>query len=142
MSASPVISCLMYRDTHAAIDWLCRVIGFARHQVYEGPDKTVAHAELTLGRGMIMLGTVKDSEYGKLIRQPDQVGGVETQSVYVIVPDADEVYRRVKESGGRIAIEIKTESYGGRGFSCFDPEGHLWNIGTYDPWAPLPPAQN
>jgi len=19
-------------------------------------------------------------------------------------------------------------------FSCRDPEGHLWNIGSYDPW--------
>ena len=25
--------------------------------------------------------------------------------------------------------------YGGRGYSCLDPEGHLWNFGTYDPWA-------
>jgi len=134
MSASTAISCLAYRDAQAAIEWLCRVIGFSKHQVYEAPDKTVAHAELTLGGGMIMLGTVKDSPYGRLIRQPDQVGGAETQSVYVVVPDADEVYRRATESGARIAIEIKTEDYGGRGFSCFDPEGHLWNIGTYDPW--------
>ena len=21
------------------------------------------------------------------------------------------------------------------GFSCLDPEGRLWNVGTYDPWA-------
>ncbi|HZF33304.1 MAG TPA: glyoxalase, partial [Candidatus Angelobacter sp.] len=28
------------------------------------------------------------------------------------------------------------EDYGGRGYSCRDPEGHLWNFGTYDPWAP------
>ena len=31
-------------------------------------------------------------------------------------------------------IEIKDEDYGGRGFSCYDLEGHLWNFGTYDPW--------
>ena len=31
-------------------------------------------------------------------------------------------------------MEIKDEDYGGRGFSCFDPEGHLWNFGSYDPW--------
>jgi uncharacterized glyoxalase superfamily protein PhnB len=22
---------------------------------------------------------------------------------------------------------------GGRDFSCYDPEGHLWSFGTYDP---------
>jgi len=31
-------------------------------------------------------------------------------------------------------IPIKDEEYGGRSFSCRDLEGHLWTIGTYDPW--------
>lgn len=131
---STVISCLMYRDARGAIDWLCRVIGFERHQVYEGPDKTIAHAELKLGGGMIMIGTVKDSEYGRLIRQPDEIGGVETQSVFVIVPDADAVQQRAVAAGARVALPLKTEEYG-RGCSFFDPEGHLWNVGTYNPWS-------
>jgi uncharacterized glyoxalase superfamily protein PhnB len=33
-------------------------------------------------------------------------------------------------------LEIKNEDYGGRGFSCRDLEGHLWNFGTYDPRTP------
>jgi uncharacterized glyoxalase superfamily protein PhnB len=32
-------------------------------------------------------------------------------------------------------MDIKDEDYGGRGYSCRDLEGHLWNFGTYDPWA-------
>jgi len=24
--------------------------------------------------------------------------------------------------------------YGGRGYSCRDPEGNAWSFGTYDPW--------
>jgi hypothetical protein len=36
--------------------------------------------------------------------------------------------------GRRIAIEIKDEDYGGRDFSCYDLEGHLWSFGTYHPW--------
>ena len=136
---SPVISCLAYRDARAAIDWLCRVIGFSARQLYEGPDNTVAHAELTLGGGMIMLGTAKETDYGRLIRQPADFGGLGTQSIFVIVPDVDEVYRRVKESGVKIPIEMKAEAYG-RGFSCYDPEGHLWNVGDYDPWK-TPPAK-
>ncbi|MCO5185240.1 MAG: glyoxalase, partial [Anaerolineae bacterium] len=27
------------------------------------------------------------------------------------------------------------EDYGGRGYSCLDREGHVWNFGSYDPWA-------
>ena len=32
------------------------------------------------------------------------------------------------------ASKIKDEDYGGRGFSCLDLEGHLWNFGTCDRW--------
>ena len=33
-----------------------------------------------------------------------------------------------------ITIEIKDEDYGGRVYSCRDPQGQLWNFGSYDPW--------
>ena len=77
-----------------------------------------------------MLGSVARDGYGRLVKQPDEIGGAETQSAYVIVTDADTIYARAKAAGARIAIEIKDEDYGGRGFSCYDLEGHLWNFGT------------
>ena len=39
---STVIPALRYRDAHAAIDWLCNVIGFERHAVFEGENGTSA----------------------------------------------------------------------------------------------------
>ena len=129
------VSCLRYRDAPAAIEWLCDTFGFERHLVVPGPDNTIAHAQLTFGNGMIMLGSVVESEYGRLVRQPDEIGGFETQSVYVIVTDADAVYASARAAGATIVIDIKDEDYGGRGFSCRDLEGRLWNFGTYDPWA-------
>jgi uncharacterized glyoxalase superfamily protein PhnB len=130
-----VIPGLRYRNAPAAIDWLCNVFGFERQLVVPGPAGTVAHAQLRLGNGMIMLGSVTDNEYGRLIKQPDEIGGAETQCPYLVVPDADAVYARAKSAGATIVIEIKDEDYGGRGFSCRDLEGRLWNVGTYDPWA-------
>ena len=138
---SSVIPALRYRDALAAIDWLCRCFGFERQMVVTGEDgRTVHHAQLTLGGGMVMLGSADNaaSEYGRHIRQPDEIGGCETQSPYVIVSDADDVYRRVLAGGGQIVIEIKDEDYGGRGFTCRDPEGRLWSVGTYDPWTEPP----
>ena len=129
------VSCLRYRNAPAAIEWLCDSFGFERQLVVPGPDNTIAHAQLTFGNGMIMLGSVVESEYGRLVRQPDEIGGFETQSVYVIVTDADAVYASARAVGAAIVIEINDEDYGGRGFSCRDLEGHLWNFGTYDPWA-------
>ena len=137
VTQATVIPCLKYRDAPAAIAWLCEAFGFEKHAVYPNPDGTIAHAQLTFGNGMIMLGSVQSgsSEWSRLITQPDQIGGAETQSPYLIVTDADAIYHRAKAAGATIVIEIKDEDYGGRGFSCRDLEGRLWNFGTYDPWS-------
>jgi uncharacterized glyoxalase superfamily protein PhnB len=129
-----VIPCLRYRDAPAAIEWLCRAFGFEKHLVVPNQDGTIAHAQLSFGAGMVMLGSVVESEFGRLMKQPDEIGGAETQTAYVIVSDADAVYARAKAAGATIVVEIKDEDYGGRGFTCRDPEGHLWSFGTYDPW--------
>lgn len=131
---STVIPTLRYRDAHAAINWLCNTFGFEKQLIVPGDDGIIAHAQLSFGNGMIMLGSVVDSEFGRFIKQPDEIGGAETQSAYVIVSDADVIYNRVKRAGAKIVLDIKDEDYGGRGFSCRDLEGHLWNFGTYDPW--------
>jgi uncharacterized glyoxalase superfamily protein PhnB len=94
----------------------------------------LSDAQLSFGNGMIMLGSVVDSEFGRLMKQPDQINGAETQTAYVIVSNADVVYARAKAAGAEIVLDIKDEDYGGRVFTCRDPEGHLWNFGTYDPW--------
>jgi uncharacterized glyoxalase superfamily protein PhnB len=129
-----VILCLRYRDAQAAIEWLCRAFGFEKHLVVPGEGGTIAHAELSFGNGMIMLGSVKKSEFDRLMKQPDEIGDAETQTPYVIVSDADALYARAKAAGAKIVLDIKDEDYGGRGFSCRDLEGRLWNFGTYDPW--------
>jgi uncharacterized glyoxalase superfamily protein PhnB len=133
---SSVIPVLRYREASAAIEWLCEAFGFEKNLVVSNEDGTIAHAQLSFRNGMIMLGSVpkNETDFGRLMKQPDEIGGAETQSAYVIVEDADAVYARAKAAGARIVIEIKDEDYGGRGFSCYDLEGHLWSFGTYDPW--------
>ena len=127
-----VIPTMRYRDAAAAIEWLCTAFGFERLLVVPGERGTIAHAQLTFGNGMIMLGSARDDEYGRLVKPP--LGGIGTQSPYVVVEDADEHYARAVAAGAEVVIDIKDEDYGGRGYSCRDPEGHLWNFGTYDPW--------
>jgi uncharacterized glyoxalase superfamily protein PhnB len=130
---STVIPALRYRNAPAAIDWLCRVFGFERHAVYSGPDNTIAHAELTLGGGMIMLGSEKDDAYGRSFKSPAELGA-ETRSAYIVVADADAAYERAKAAGGTIVRELQDTPYNSREFSVKDPEGHSWSVGTYDPW--------
>ncbi len=134
-SCSTVMPTLRYRNAQAAIDWLCKVFGFARHAVHELPDGTVAHAELTLGGGMIMLGSARDDEYGRGFKTPGELGGVETRSSYLVAADVDAVYARAQAAGATIVRPLKDTGYGSREFTVKDPEGHSWSVGTYDPWA-------
>jgi uncharacterized glyoxalase superfamily protein PhnB len=131
---STVIPSMRYRDARAAIEWLTEVLGFEKHAIYTNPDGTVLHAELTLGGGMIMLGSAVDSPYGRLMQQPDEIGKRNTHSLNLVAPDPDAIYQRAKAAGAEIVSEIQDQSYGGRSFGFRDPEGHLWHVGSYDPW--------
>jgi uncharacterized glyoxalase superfamily protein PhnB len=132
---STIMPTLRYRNAPAAIDWLCNVFGFTRHAVYSNSDGTIGHAELTLNGGMIMLGTVKDDEYGRNFVEPSAAGGRETRSAYIVVDNADEVFQRAQAAGAVVMRPVQDTPYGSREFSVKDPEGHSWSVGTYDPWA-------
>ncbi len=129
-----VIPALHYKDAKAAIEFLCTAFGFTKNAVYEDKDGSIAHAQLTHGNGMIMLGSAKDTKHGELLRRPGDVGGV-TMSVYVVVDNADAHFARAKAAGAEITREPETQDYGGRDYTCKDPEGNVWTFGTYDPMA-------
>ena len=132
---STVIPGLRYRNAMMMIDWLCETLGFEKKAVYIGPGDVVLHAQLTFGNGMIMISSVDNAtDAATLIRQPDELGGAETQAPCLIVSDCDAIYTKAKAAGAKIVTELETKDYGGKAFSCTDPEGHLWHIGTYDPW--------
>jgi uncharacterized glyoxalase superfamily protein PhnB len=133
-TGSCVVPTVRYRDVAAAIDWLCRAFALERHRVVAGRDGAVRYAELTFGGGMVMVAPVEDSVLGRLMVQPGDVGGAETQICYLFVDDAQAHYERAKAAGAEIVLDIEEEANGGRGYSCRDPEGHIWNFGSYDPW--------
>jgi uncharacterized glyoxalase superfamily protein PhnB len=135
MTKADIIPALRYHDAAAAIEWLCRAFGFRKHLVVPGDGGTIAHAQLVFGNGMIMLGSATDDAYGRLVKPPAELGGLGSQSPYIIVDNADVHYAQAVEAGAEILIDLQDEEYGGRGYTCRDPEGHVWNFGTFDPWA-------
>ena len=132
---STIMPTLRYKEAPGAIEWLCKVFGFEKHAEYANVDGTIGHAELTLGGGMIMLGSAKDDEYGKSFTSPGEVGGKETRSAYIVVANADEVFARAQAAGAVVVRPLQNTDYGSREFGVRDPEGHSWSVGTYDPWA-------
>ncbi|MDF2232874.1 VOC family protein [Albimonas sp. CAU 1670] len=118
------------------IDWLCEVLGFARHAVHADDAGGIAHAELTLGDGMVMLGSVRDTAFGALQGPPGD--GRAGASPYLVLPDDAEVeaaHARAVAAGAEIAMPLEAKDYGGLAVTIRDPEGGLWNLGSYDPWA-------
>lgn len=138
MSRSTIIPSLTYKDANAAIDWLVDMFGFSVQAVYPGPNNTVMHAQLTYGGGMLMLGSVsKESEFAKLSVGLDETGGRETIGLSLTVTDDEclAIYDRVRAARAEIVKPLTTPPYGGKAFGCRDLEGHIWWIGSYDPWA-------
>ncbi len=135
-TVSTVIPTMRYRDAPAAIEWLCNALGFERHAIYPDERGGIAHAELTFGNGMIMLSSTADDAWGARIAQPDAIGGRETQCCCLAVDDPDAHHANAVAHGAVIVDPLEDKGYGGRGYGCRDPEGHLWWIGSYDPWQP------
>lgn len=120
-----------YRDSARMLDWLVEAFGFEVHVKYMDDGK-IGHAELKLGSSMIMLGSVQDDAYGKMVGAPGDNSG---KSVYVAVANPDALFARAKEAGAKILEEPTDRHYGSRDFICADPEGNVWSFGTYWPKA-------
>jgi uncharacterized glyoxalase superfamily protein PhnB len=138
MPGSPVIPGLRYRDAPVAIDFLCDAFGFTRHAIHaDDADPTIIHhAQLTLGDGMVMVGSVRDGDDESLItwKTPRDLDGV-TLCTYVVVADVDAHCLHARNLGAVVVREPRdNEGYPGRGYEALDPEGNLWSFGTYDPW--------
>src|SRR5215468_6330886 len=136
MNGSVLLPSLRYKDAPAAIAWLEQAFGFERHAVYDGPDGTVAHAELRSGNGMVMLGSASTkSPLQDLYVTPADIGGRVTSPLYLIVKDCERAYARALAAKVEIIAEMKTMEYGGKAFTVRDPEGYLWSVGEYSPCA-------
>jgi uncharacterized glyoxalase superfamily protein PhnB len=123
---------LRYADPDAAVAFLTGAFGAEEKDLHRREDGSVAHAELKLGVGIVMLGQY--SEEGWLGGEaPRPLSG--TISIYVVVPDPDAHLAQAREAGATIVREIEDMAYGSREYSARDLEGNLWSFGTYDPYA-------
>lgn len=130
-----IIPTLRYEKPNEAHAWLCRNLGFVEHMVHRDDSGRIVHAQLLRGQSMIMIGGTRDDEFSKHCVHAEDVGRRSTQSPYIIVEDVRTIYERCKSENVDIAMDYRSQDYGGESFSCKDPEGNLWNIGSYDPYA-------
>jgi uncharacterized glyoxalase superfamily protein PhnB len=120
---------LGYRDLGTAIDWLCRVFGFAPLEVMQNEDGTYAHVELRLGEGVIMPTSAdKSGAAENPWNQP-----LATQGLYVALDGVDDHYARAVAEGAEIVRPLASTDWGSREYTARDLEGNLWAFGTYRP---------
>jgi PhnB protein len=116
---------LYYQDVAAALRFLADAFGFREKLRMPGSDGTIAHAEMTLGDGLVMMGCP-----GADYRNPKRLGQT-TQSLYVYVDDVDAHCARAKKAGAKIIDEPEDQFYGDRRYGAEDPEGHHWYFATH-----------
>jgi uncharacterized glyoxalase superfamily protein PhnB len=121
---------LRYRDAPAAIDWLVKAFGFEEQMVVPSEIGTVAHAQLAIEGGVIMLATARDDELR--MKSPRDLGAV-SGGVYVFVDDPDAHCERARAAGAEIVRATEDTDYGSREYTARDLEGHLWSFGTCRP---------
>lgn len=120
---------LRYNDARAAISWLCTAFGFV--EVFRTPEKGtyVRHAQLALGKNLIMVGTVRPDDG---IASPKALGAA-TQILAVYVEDPDAHFKRAQAAGANILAGPYNTDFGSREYHVLDLEGHPWTFGTYKP---------
>lgn len=124
-----LIPTFQYDDAPAAIDFLCEAFGAERHAVHEAEGGRIAHAELKLGDGMIMLGSTPPPDDTHSFRL--EPGG---SSVYVVLSgDVDEHFERARTAGAEVTLPPRDTDYGSREYTVRDPEGNIWSFGSYRP---------
>lgn len=126
-----IFAALRYQDADRALEWLQRAFGFEESAVSRDSEGRIAHAELRLGGGLIMLGQY-DQEGWMGGGPPDPLAS--TLSLYVVVDDPDAHHDRASAAGAQVVRELTDQPYGSREYSARDPEGNLWSFGTYDPF--------
>ncbi len=111
---------LYYEDVEAALAWLAAAFGLRETMRLPGPDGKVAHAEMRLADGLVMMGRP-----GPEYRNPRHVGSV-TQSLHVYVDDVDAHFARAEAAGATVVDRPADQFYGDRRYAAADPEGHHW----------------
>lgn len=109
---------LVVKDAAGLLDFLVTVLDGRVVGKMEGPDATIAHADVMVGDSHIMLGAAGDEK---------GFPGM----VHLYLPDSDAFYQRALEAGATSLREPRDEFYGDRMSGVEDPFGNQWWFATH-----------
>ncbi|WP_328483959.1 VOC family protein [Streptomyces sp. NBC_00377] len=127
-----VIPHIMVDDAGAAIDFYRRAFGAHEDVRVDAPGGGVLHAEITVGRSVLMLGDAgADGTGAASFAAPARLGGGTSVALHVFVPDVDSLAERAEAAGAEILQPPKDMFHGDRTVVLRDPSGHLWVFLTH-----------
>lgn len=110
-----------------AIDFYVQAFGAVELLRMAAPGDRVGHAELRLGRGVVMLADPLP-EMGALSPEPGRPVPV---SFVFYCADVDAVAARAVALGAVLKGPIEDKFYGDRMATLVDPFGHCWHVSTH-----------
>lgn len=119
----------------AAIEFYKTVFSAGERGRMDGPNGSIAHAELEIGNSMVMLA----DEFPDMdAYAPSHFGGTPV-SLHVYVDDVDAVYAAALAAGAKTLSEVSDQFYGDRTGTFEDPWGHKWHVSSHI--EDVPPAE-
>jgi len=126
---SSVTPYLIVKDANKAIEYYKKVFGATETVRMPGPDGKIGHAELKIGNSNIMLADENPSMGAGHVSAA--AIGASPVSLYVYLPNVDEVVQRAAKEGAKILKPVQDQFYGDRNGFIQDPFGHLWGVATH-----------
>jgi len=118
---------LVVHGASQAIEFYKTQFGAVEDVRMDGPDGSVAHAELKIGDAVFMLADeVPEMGY----RGPKTLGGSPV-SLLLYVEDVDVVVEKALASGATLLRPVADQFYGDRTATLVDPFGHTWTVATH-----------
>lgn len=122
--ATPYLCC---SDAAKAIEFYKRAFGATELMRMPDPSGKIGHAELKIGRAVIMLS---DEWPDGGHRSPQALGGSPV-AIMLYFEDVDKIAAQAVAAGGKLTQPLKDQFYGDRSGTLEDPFGHRWFIATH-----------
>lgn len=118
---------LIVKGAANALEFYKKAFGATEIMHMPGPGGTVGHAEIKIGKAIIMLA----DEFPEMNhRSPHSLGGTPV-SMLVYVQDVDAFVQQAVAAGAKTLTPVETKFYGDRSGSLEDPFGHHWHFSTH-----------
>jgi len=122
-----VTSYLILRDAARALEFYQQAFGAEPVLRLDGPDGKVAHAEVRIAGGIVMMS---EENVAMGHRSAQTLGGSPVHLMFY-VQDVDRAFARALAAGAKEERAVKDQFYGDRSGTLADPFGISWTIATH-----------